>query len=78
MTGNNNTYYKSSMYEDRGENTAQEIIIALAIAVISLLLAGVIISHFQEVFQVAAIMVQEIAQEMVDTVIMMAVAAVDM
>ena len=46
MTGNNNTYYKSSMYEDRGENTAQEIIIALAIAVISLLLAGVIISHF--------------------------------
>ena len=60
MTGNNNTYYKSSMYEDRGENTAQEIIIALAI------------------FQVAAIMVQEIAQEMVDTVIMMAVAAVDM
>ena len=67
MTGNNNTYYKSSMYEDRGENTAQEIIIALAIAVISLLLAGV-----------AAIMVQEIAQEMVDTVIMMAVAAVDM
>ena len=66
MTGNNNTYYKSSMYEDRGENTAQEIIIALAIAVISLLLA------------VAAIMVQEIAQEMVDTVIMMAVAAVDM
>lgn len=39
MTGNNNTYYKSSMYEDRGENTAQE---------------------------------------MVDTVIMMAVAAVDM
>lgn len=78
MTGNNNTYYKSSMYEDRGENTAQEIIIALAIAVISLLLAGVIVSHFQEVFQVAAIMVQEIAQEMVDTVIMMAVAAVDM
>ena len=78
MTGNNNTYYKSSMYENRGENTAQEIIIALAIAVISLLLAGVIISHFQEVFQVAAIMVQEIAQEMVDTVIMMAVAAVDM
>ena len=46
MTGNNNTYYKSSMYENRGENTAQEIIIALAIAVISLLLAGVIISHF--------------------------------
>ena len=46
MTGNNNTYYKSSMYEDRGENTAQEIIIALAIAVISLLLAGVIISQF--------------------------------
>lgn len=43
MTGNNNTYYKSSMYENRGENTAQEI-----------------------------------AQEMVDTVIMMAVAAVDM
>ena len=41
MTGNNNTYYKSSMYENRGENTAQEIIIALAIAVISLLLAGV-------------------------------------
>ena len=35
MTGNNNTYYKSSMYENRGENTAQEIIIALAIAVIS-------------------------------------------
>lgn len=59
MTGNNNTYYKSSMYEDRGENTAQEIIIALAIAVISLLLAGVIISHFQEVFQVATIMVQK-------------------
>ena len=46
MIGNNNTYYKSSMYENKGENTAQEIIIALAIAIISLLLAGVIISHF--------------------------------
>ena len=79
MTGNNNTYYKSSMYEDRGENTAQEIIIALAIAVISLLLAGVIISHFSgSLSSGMRIMVQEIAQEMVDTVIMMAVAAVDM
>lgn len=45
MTGKNNTY-NSSMYENRGEDTAQEVIIALAIAIISLLLAGVIIKNF--------------------------------
>lgn len=45
MAGKNNTY-NGSMYENRGENIGQEVMVALAIAIISLLLAGVVINKF--------------------------------